>query len=132
MKKGYEDLKTRFCTFPPDVQILHAVSDLLKAKHLADVDRNTAVKHVYRSMILLDYIVQDFRWTSKVRELLRLREAMGSWIFHAEPFTDLDGLIASTVLMESTAYRIYCSGLKGTENSNGVIFEEKGLIKCQM
>ena len=110
MKDGYKDLKDRFLAFPPEVQILHAVSDLTKAKHLAGVDRTKAVNHVYRAMILLDYIVEDLRWASKVGELLRLREAMGSWIFHAEPFAGLGELMAAAVLMEPAAYRVTRNG----------------------
>jgi len=105
MKKGYENLKSRFSTFPPDVQILHTVSDLTKAEHLAAVDRVSATNHVYRAMILLDYIIQDPKWESKLGELLRLREAIGSSLFHSKPFVSIEQAISAALLMEPKAYR---------------------------
>ena len=74
MREWYSGLEYRFESFSPDVQILHVVSDLTKARNLAKAANDTAENHLYRALILLDYIATDPKWTSKLRELLRLRE----------------------------------------------------------
>ena len=88
-----------------DVQVLHMVSDLLKAEQLMPKHRPSAHNHLFRAMILLDYMVGDPKWLYGLRELLRLREAMGSLIFCERPYADSDQLIAAALQLKSKAYR---------------------------
>ena len=92
-------------TLSADVQVLNMVSDLLKAKQLMPKHRPSAHNHLYRAMTLLDYMVGDPKWRSQLRELLRLREAMGSLIFYEQPYADSDQLIAAALQLTPKAYR---------------------------
>ena len=107
MKTWYKDLKGRFSEFPKHVQILHLVSDLKKAKNLAVSHPSSSTNHLYRAIILLDYIIQDSKWKSALHELLRLREAVGSVLFLSPPYASIEQLISAAVQMEPQAYRIY-------------------------
>jgi len=105
MKNWYKELENRFATFPADIQILNMVSDLKKAENLWIVNKQSATNHLYRAIILLDYIVADPKWKRKLKELLRLREVIGSIIVGDEPLGDLSQTITATLLLEPTAYR---------------------------
>jgi hypothetical protein len=105
MKNWYKELADRFATFPAHVQILNMVSDLKKAENLLQVNRQSALNHLFRAIILLDYIVDDPKWKRKLKELLRLREVIGSIIFSDKPLGDLSQTITAALLLEPTAYR---------------------------
>ena len=107
MKNWYKNLKTRFCTFPAQTQVLHLVSDLNKAKNVLDLYPSTAKNHLYRAMILLDYMLQDPKWKAKMGELLRLREAMGSFLFHEKSYANMEQLLIAALHLEPKAYRVY-------------------------
>ena len=107
MKNWYKNLKTRFYTFPAQTQVLHLVSDLNKAKNVLDLYPSTAKNHLYRAMILLDYMLQDPKWKMKTGELLRLREAMGSFLFHEKSYANMEQLINAALHLEPKAYRAF-------------------------
>lgn len=107
MKDWYKGLQDRYATFSGETQVLHMVSDLKKAKSFADSSPVTSKNHLYRSIILLDYMINDPKWKGKLRELFRLRECIGSAIFHKKPFATLDQLITASLLMDPKAYKIY-------------------------
>ena len=69
------------------------------------VDRSSAKDNLYRAIILLDYIIADPKWLPKLRELLRLREAIGSLIVDQQPFGNIDQVITAALLMEPKAYK---------------------------
>ena len=105
MKNWYKDLKDRFFTFPPYVQILNMVSDLKKAENLLETNRLSAINHLYRAIILLDYIIADQKWQRKLRELLRLREVIASLIASKEPYANINQTINVALQLEPTAYK---------------------------
>ena len=105
MKNWYKDLKDRFSTFPPYVQMLNMVSDLKKAENLFDTNRSSAINHLYRAIILLDYIIADQKWQRKLRELLRLREVIASLIASKEPYANINQTINIALQLEPTAYK---------------------------
>jgi len=107
MKNGYRNLKTRFLAFPEQTQVLHIVSDLKKAKNVLDLYPSTARNHLYRAMILLDYMLEDPRWNVKRGELLRLREAMGSFLFHEKSYANMEQLLIAALHLEPKAYRAF-------------------------
>ena len=107
MKNWYADLENRFDSFDETTQILHVVSDLQKAKNLFEKNRESAVNHLYRAIILLDYIVADKKWRNKIGELLRLREAIGSLIFAPVPYGTIRQIISSALQMDPKAYRMH-------------------------
>ena len=105
MKNWYKDLKDRFSTFPAHVQILNMVSDLNKAEDLYEKNRSSAINHLYRAIILLDYIIADQKWQGKLRELLRLREVIASLIVDKKPYANLNQTINVALQLEPTAYK---------------------------
>jgi len=105
MKTWYSGLENRYASFSEDIQILNVVSDLNKAKNLTHIDSTNAKQHLFGAIILLDYIIDDPKWKPKLRELLRLREAVGSLIFLEKPYGTIDQIITATLLMEPQAYR---------------------------
>ena len=105
MKNWYRELKDRYAAFPTHVQILNMVSDLQKAKNLFGVNKDSAVNHLYRAMILLDYIIKDPKWKKKLRELLRLREVIGSLIFSDKPYANIDQTIEAALQLDVVAYK---------------------------
>ena len=105
MKNWYEDLEKRYGDFPADVQILNMVSDLQKAKKLFHKNRSSAINHLFRAIILLDYIIEDKKWRHKLAELLRLREVIGSVIYYDRPYANLAQLIQAALFLEPEAYR---------------------------
>ena len=117
MKKWYDELEHRFGSFRADVQILHVVSDLTKARNLTKAGKDTAENHLYRALILLDYIAADPKWTSKLRELLRLRETIASLIVASRPFATIDQAISATLLLEPKAYNISKPSVVPRKNS---------------
>ena len=106
MKNWYKDLQDRFSTFPSHVQILNMVSDLKKAENLFDTNRLSATNHLYRAIILLDYIIADQKWRSKLKELLRLREVIASLIASKEPYANLIQTINIALQLEPKAYKM--------------------------
>ena len=105
MKIWYSGLENRYASFSEDIQILNVVSDLNKAKNLIHIDSTNAKQHLFGAIILLDYIIGDPKWKSKLRELLRLREAVVSLIFLEKPYGTIDQIINVTLLMNPKAYR---------------------------
>ena len=104
MKNWYKEIEPEFLEFPPEMQILHLVSDLKKAEHLSSSSPESSKNHLYRAIILLDYIVSDPKWRGKLRELLRLREVIESLIF-GTPYGTCQAVIKAALLMEPLAYR---------------------------
>ena len=102
----YEDLKNRYATFEPYFQVLNMVSDLEKARSWQGKDDVTMKFHLRGAMILLDFIINDPKWKSRCRELLRLREVIGSLLFSTEPYGTLDQTIRAAVLLDPKAYRM--------------------------
>jgi hypothetical protein len=101
----YRNLKERYAVFETHVQVLNMVSDLQKAKHWQNVQKKTMEKHLYGAMTLLDYMITDPKWLSKCRELLRLREVIGSLLFMPEPYGTLEQTIQSAIQLDTGAYR---------------------------
>ncbi|UCE08525.1 MAG: hypothetical protein JSW07_11080 [bacterium] len=98
-------MKNRFLTFPAHVQILNMVSDLKKAENLFDTNRSSAINHLYRAIILLDYIIADQKWQSKLRELSRLREVIASLIVNKQPYATLNQTIDAALQLDPIAYQ---------------------------
>ena len=63
--------------------------------------------HLYRAMILLDYMIEDPKWKKKIGELLRLREAIGSFLFHEKSYANMEQLLIAALHLEPTAYRTF-------------------------
>jgi len=105
MKNWYKELEDRYASFPGQVQILNMVSDLQKAKNLFSVNKVSSVNHLYRAIILLDYIIKDPKWKKKLRELLRLREVIGSLIFYDKPYADINQTIEAALQLDIAAYK---------------------------
>jgi len=105
MRNWYKGLESRYSTLPKEIQILNLVSDLNKAKNMADVDHDVFKNHLFGAIILLDYIIADPKWKGKLRELLRLREAIGSLIFLEEPYGSIEQVITAALLMEPKSYK---------------------------
>ncbi len=105
MKNWYKNLKERYATFSTDMQIGNMVSDLNKAMNLKSVNPDSAKNHLYRSLILLDYIIADSKWVPKWRELLRLRESIGSLIVNQHPYGNIEQIMTATCLMDTEAYK---------------------------
>ncbi len=104
MKVWYKDLEKRYADFPQHIQILNVVSDLEKARSFWDRERVCALDHLYRAIILIDFIVDDPRWKGKLKEVLRLREVMGSLIVGSQPLATLENTIRATLLLNRRAY----------------------------
>lgn len=105
MKNWYRELKGRFLSFPSHIQILHLVSELQKAQNLMKNNRVSACNHLYRAIILLDYITADTKWAAKRRECLRLREVIGSLIVGKQPMATIDQILTASLLLDAQAYR---------------------------
>ena len=105
MKNWYKNLKTRFSDFDSHVQILHVVSDLKKADNMIELNKKTAINHLYRAIILLDYIIDDPKWQRKLKECLRLREAIGSIINGAFFYATINQVIQAALLLDVNAYK---------------------------
>ena len=111
MKNWYKDLEDRYADFPEQVQILNLVSDLRKAEHFWDKDKKTAVDHLYLSIILVDFIVNDPKWKGKLKEVLRLREVIGSLIASSQPLATPEETTRAALLLHPGAYStLYQSG----------------------
>lgn len=107
MKNWYKNLKSGFFSFSPSTQILHLVSDLNKAKHFSQSNPQTAANHLYRAIILLDYIIADPKWIAKLSECLRLREVIGSLIDGKQTFATYDQTIDAALLLHPIAYKTF-------------------------
>ena len=106
MKNWYKNLETRYKTFPEHVQVLNMISDLNKAKSLWDKNRTSARNHLYRALILLDYMKDDPKWRNKLRELLRVRETVGSILVLSQPYGTLDQVCDAALCLSAKAYRL--------------------------
>ncbi len=105
MKNWYKNLEGRYSNFPVDIQILNLVSDLKKANNLLTTQRQSAINHLYRAIILLNYMVEDKKWRTKLRELLRLKEAIGSFIYYEQPLASIDQVVKAALLLDKGAYK---------------------------
>ena len=83
------------------------VSDLNKAENLSTTNNVSAKNHLFRSIILLDYIIQDPKWKGKLKELLRLREVIASLIVDQEPFAKLQQTIDAAIQLDVNAYKAF-------------------------
>ena len=108
MKNWYKDLEKRYNTFPEHVQVLNMVSDLAKAKNLWSKNRESARNHLYRAIILLDYMTDDPKWRNKLRELLRIREVIGSLLVLPKPYGSLQHVHDAALQLNVKAYRMIC------------------------
>ncbi len=107
MKNWYKNLEDRFPALEKETQVLHTVSDLLKAKKLREVNAESAKNHTLRAIILLDYIIADPKWDAKLRELLRLREVIASLFVGTQPLGTIDQVITAALLLDRNAYRMF-------------------------
>jgi len=105
IKNWYKEIESRFATFPAHIQILNMMSDLKKAAQLNQTSQTSSTNHLYRAIILLDYMVDDPKWKPKLRELLRLREVIGSLIFEKQPYATIEQTIQAALLLEPAAYK---------------------------
>ena len=103
MRDWYKNLEDRFSSFPSDVQIMNIMSDLNKAKNLKVTSSST--NHLYRALILIDYLKKDLKWSPKLKELLRLREAICSLIAPVEPYATIEQIIKTCMLLDKNVYR---------------------------
>ena len=71
-----------------------------------EVDYQTAINHLYRALILLDYISDDPKWKMRLRELLRLRETVASLIAIEIPYGSIEQIIRAALQMVPKAYRL--------------------------
>ena len=92
---------------------MNMVSDLEKAKNLSFIDSQTAVNHLYRALILLDYMSDDPKWKMKLRELLRLREAVASLTVPEVSYGSIEQIIRAALQLVPKAYRLMRSGQEG-------------------
>jgi hypothetical protein len=105
MKKWYKNLEGRYADLPADIQILNLVSDIKKADNLLLTQKKSAINHLYRAIILIDYIVEDKKWKTKLKELLRLKEAINSVIYYKQPLASLTQIGKAALLLEANAYK---------------------------
>ncbi len=104
MKNWYKSLEGRYSTFPKDVQVLNLVSDLVKAQTMREVDREASNNNLLRALILLDYMIDDVKWRSGLRELLRLRETIAS-VYAGMEYAPLETVITAAAALDRQAYR---------------------------
>ena len=104
MKKWYKDLENRYTDFPESVQILNLVSDLEKVRHFWNTDITSARNHLFRAIILIDYITEDPKWSGKLKEVRRLREVVGSLIENNRPLATPQETIKAALFLNSQAY----------------------------
>jgi len=104
MKNWYKSLENRYSTFPKDTQVLNMVSDLQKAANLRSVNKQASQNHLYRAVILLDYIINDPKWGHALGELLRLREVVCS-VIEGVDYASLKQVMSAAVLLSPSAYR---------------------------
>ncbi|MBN2028694.1 hypothetical protein JW824_00460 [bacterium] len=116
MKNWYKNLKDRYASFSADDQIGHMVSDLNKAKCLQEGNPGSAKNHLYRALILLDYIIADPKWRAKRGELLRLRESIGSLIVNNHPYGNIEQVMMAAYLMDAAVYRQFVQNRVKTEH----------------
>ncbi len=105
MKNWYKNLKDRYASFSADDQIGHMVSDLNKAKYFKKENPQSAKNHLYRALILLDYIIDDPKWLDKLCELLRLRESIGSLIVNDCPYGSIEQVVTAASLIDVAVYK---------------------------
>ena len=65
------------------------------------------MNHLYRVIILLDYIIADLKWLGKLSECLRLREVIGSLIDGRQAYATYDQTIDAALLLDSIAYKTF-------------------------
>ncbi len=107
MKNWYKELEFSYSSLPKDIQILNMLSDLEKARKWAVSHQETSRNHLYRALILLDYIIADSKWYLGLGELLRFREVIGSVIDGKHPMASLDQLVQTAKLFDVKAYKVF-------------------------
>jgi hypothetical protein len=76
-------------TKPYEYQILTIGAEMGRAKNMASKGHTEEARRaIERAMELLDLTIYDFKWSNKLRELLRFREWIG--IFYLEPVKNLE------------------------------------------
>lgn len=105
MKNWYKGLESRFSKFDKEFQVLNIASDLQKAKNLQQQNAENAKNHLYRAIILLDYVIADPKWRGRLKELLRLREVIGGLICRTDSYGTLDMAIEAVIQLNCKAYR---------------------------
>jgi hypothetical protein len=106
MTEWYKNLQERFTAFACHTQILNMVSDLHKAKNLVLINREDARQHCYGAVILLDYMIADPKWFLKIKELLRLREVIASFVVDDKPMADINLIIQTALTLDADAYKM--------------------------
>ena len=104
MKDWYSSLENRYKTFPKDVQVLNVVSDLQKSARIADLDAATARNHLFRALILLQYMADDPKWRNQLKELLRLKTCVAAALTD-EPYGTLAQTIQAALGLSPAAFR---------------------------
>ena len=90
----------RWATYPMDRQILMVASEFSRVHNLIGLASIGVIRECYeRAMELLDLCTYDAKWTSRRRELLRFREAMGE-LYLAEQPAKATNLLFYKTLME--------------------------------
>ena len=105
MKNWYKGLKDRFSEFDEEFQVLNIVSDLKKANHFQKLNEENANNHLYRAIILIDYLIADPKWRDKLKEVLRIREVIGGLICKTESYGTLDMIIEAVIQLNCNAYK---------------------------
>ena len=109
MKTWYQNLENRYSTFPEETQVLNMISDLNKARNLTGENTRISKNHLIRALILLDYIIADSKWQSKLCEVLRFREVLCSLIDGNAPMGTIDQVIQTAKLLTPGAYKAFLS-----------------------
>lgn len=104
MKHWYKNLEHRYQNFDKPIQLINLISDLKKALNLVCADAIVSKNHLYRAIILVDYMIDDPKWRSGLKELLRLREVIGSHIAGC-PIGTLEQLVDVVLSLNADVYK---------------------------
>ena len=89
----------RWASFPMDRQILMVAGEFSRVQSLIGSVSIGAIRECYeRAMELLDLCTYDAKWTSRRRELLRFREAMGELYLADPPARETNKLFFKTLM----------------------------------
>ena len=89
----------RWAGYPMDRQILMIASEFGRVHNLLSQSQIPPIRECYeRAMELLDLCTYDTKWTSRRRELLRFREAMGELYLADLPSRDMNLLFYKTLM----------------------------------
>lgn len=105
MKNWYKGLKNRYSEFDEEFQVLNIVSDLKKAKHFQKLNKKNATNHLYRAIILIDYLIADPKWRNKLKEILRIREVIGGLICKTESYGTIGMIIDAVTQLNCETYK---------------------------